>query len=318
MGLSSYLPSTKTDAILTTTLANYRKTLIDNIFNDFVLLWWLLQKGRVRFVDGGASIVEHLLYQESSAGKWYSGYEVLDTTPQEGFTMAEFQWRQCAYSVTISRREERQNSGKEAMINLLKSKVFQAEQSIRTDISEALFASSRADKAINTLAELIDSAGTIGGIARASNSWWEAIETASGSFAAQGITDLRTLYNTVSTSGGKDHPELFMTTQSIYEYYENSLMPQVRYQSMKMADAGFESLRFKGADISYDDNATSGVIYAMNSKYLNFVVDKQTNFVTTPFVRPNNQDARTSQILFMGNMTLNNSRKVGKLTGITA
>ncbi|MDE2015954.1 MAG: hypothetical protein KGJ89_05010 [Patescibacteria group bacterium] len=41
-----------------------------------------------RTIDGGESIVEHLLYGKSSAVKSYSGAEVLDTTPQEGLTIA--------------------------------------------------------------------------------------------------------------------------------------------------------------------------------------------------------------------------------------
>ena len=315
--LDTYLAST-VDSMLTTTLSNYRQTMIDNIFDDFVVLWWFREKGKVRYEDGGTSIIEHLLYEKSTAGGWYSGYEPLDVTPQEGLRPAEFLWRQAAYSISISRLEERQNSGKHRMINLLEAKTYQAENSIKDNIAQALFAASRAAKAIETLAALIDSSGTIGGIPRSTNSWWQSTETASGSFASQGISDLRTLYNTISSSAGKDHPDLIMTTRAIYEYYENTLLPQVRYQSLDMANAGFESLRFKAADIVYDQYATSGVIYALNSKYITLVIDKETDFVTTPFVKPANQDAKTAQILFMGNITINNPRRLGKLTGITA
>ena len=315
--LSTYLAST-VDVVLTTTLANYRQKLIDNIFDDFVVLWYLRTKGKVRNEDGGTSIVEHLLYEKSSGGGWYSGYETLDTTPQEGMKPAEFLWRQCAYSITISRLEERQNSGKHRMIHLLEAKTAQAEQSIRDAIGAALLASSRASKAINTLNALVDSSGTIGGILRSSNSWWQSTETASGSFASQGISDMRTLYNTISSSAGKDHPDIIITTRAIYEYYENTLQPQVRYQSMEMADAAFESLRFKGSDIIYDQYSNSGILLMLNSKYISLVIDKLTDFITTPFVRPSQQDAKTAQILFMGNVTINNSRRLGKLTGITA
>lgn len=315
--LSTYLAST-VDAVLTTTLSNYRQKMIDNIFDDFVILWSFRQKGKTRYEDGGSSIVEHLLYEKSTAGGWYSGYEQLNTTPQEGLRPAEFLWRQCAYSITISRLEERQNSGKHRMINLLESKTYQAEQSIRDAIASALLATSRSSKAINTLNELIDSSGTVGGIGRTGNSWWQSTETASGSFAGQGISDMRTLYNTISSSAGKDHPDLIVTTRTIYEYYENALLPQVRYQSLEMANASFESLRFKAADIVYDQYADSGIMLMLNSKYITLVIDKATDFITTPFVKPANQDAKTAQILFMGNVTTNNPRRLGKLTGITA
>lgn len=317
MGLDTYLATT-VDAVLTTTLSNYRETLIDNIFDEFIILWAYRQKGRIKHEDGGSSIIEHLLYEKSTAGGWYEGYEPLDLTPQEGMRPAEFLWKQCSYSISISRKEERQNSGKHRMINLLESKTYQAENTIRDRLAQALLASATQTKAVGSLYEYIDSSGTIGGISRTGNAWWQSVETVSGSFASQGLTDMRTLYNTISSSGGKDHPDLILTTRAIYEYYENSLFPQVRFQSLDMADASFESLRFKGADVVYDQYAQSGVILMVNTKFVSLVIDKETDFITTPFIRPANQDAKTGQILFMGNVTINNPRRSGKLTDITA
>lgn len=80
------------DALLTTTLANYRKQLIDNIFNDYPFLSYMngklgkaIRGGSVkRTVSGGESIVEHLLYEKNSTVKSYAGAETLDTTLQEG------------------------------------------------------------------------------------------------------------------------------------------------------------------------------------------------------------------------------------------
>lgn len=80
------------DALLTTTLANYRKQLMDNIFNDYPFLSYMngklgkaIRGGTIkRTVNGGESIVEHLLYEKNSTVKSYAGAETLDTTLQEG------------------------------------------------------------------------------------------------------------------------------------------------------------------------------------------------------------------------------------------
>ena len=61
--------------MLTTTLANYRKKLIDNIFDVYPTLSWLNGKlgeamrgdKRLRVLDDGESIVEHLLYEQSTS-----------------------------------------------------------------------------------------------------------------------------------------------------------------------------------------------------------------------------------------------------------
>ena len=47
------------DALLTTTLANYRDQLTDNIFTARPLTYMLNEKGRIRMLNGGTKIVEY-------------------------------------------------------------------------------------------------------------------------------------------------------------------------------------------------------------------------------------------------------------------
>ena len=131
------------DALLTTTLANYRKKLVDNIFDTYPLLSWLNGKlgtalrGEAvkRTVNGGESIVEHLLYEQNSTAKSYSGSELLDTTLQDGMTIARYNWKQYSATVGITGLEERANGGEAALIRLLESKTKQeAPAFFETDI----------------------------------------------------------------------------------------------------------------------------------------------------------------------------------------
>ena len=168
------------------------------------------------------------------------------------------------------------------------------------------------------LSALIDSTGTVGGLAQSSNSWWASTETASGSFASQGLSDMRTLFNTISADGSSDHPDAIFSTQSVFEFYEALLEPKERIMNTMMADAGIRNLEFKGIPFTYDQYCDSGILYMLNSKYLSLVIDDASDFVTTEFVRPTNQDAKTAAILFMGLTSLSNRRRQGKLTGITA
>jgi hypothetical protein len=54
------------DSLLSTTLANYRDQLTDNIFTARPLTNHLMEKGRMRMVDGGTKIVEPLIYGQNS------------------------------------------------------------------------------------------------------------------------------------------------------------------------------------------------------------------------------------------------------------
>ena len=127
---------------------------------------------------------------------------------------------------------------------------------------------------------------------------------------------MRTLYNTCSK--GNIHPDLILTTQTVFEYYEKVLQSQERFVDTATLDGGFENLKFKGATMMFDLYAQSGVMYMLNSNYMGITVESGTDLVTTPFVRPENQDAKVAQILWMGNMVTSNASRQGKLTGITA
>jgi hypothetical protein len=123
---------------------------------------------------------------------------------------------------------------------------------------------------------------------------------------------MRTVYNTCSI--GSDQPQCILTTQGLYEQYEDSLVDQIRYTSTDMADAGFQNLMFKGTPITYDTDQVANTMDFLNFRYLRVVGHSDTWFKNTPFVRPNNRDARTSQILCYGQFVCMKRSAQGRLT----
>ncbi len=118
------------DSILSTTLANYRTTLEDNVFTARPLVAWLKRKDKIRMVDGGAKIVVPLMYAQNQAAGSYSGYDTLPLTASAGISAAEYPWKQFAATIAINGLEEAENSGQEAIIDLLESKITQAEETM--------------------------------------------------------------------------------------------------------------------------------------------------------------------------------------------
>ena len=306
------------DALLSTTLANYRDQLTDNIFTARPLTYFLMDKGRIRMVDGGTKIVEPLIYGTNSTVASYSGYDTLSLTAQEGISAAEFEWKQYAASIAISGIEEAKNNGEQAIINLLEAKIMQAEESMKEGFNQMFFSdgTGNSGKDWNGLANIVDSAGTVGGINRATagNEFWRSYEE--GTAGALSLADMSTAYNSVSV--GNDHPDMVLTTQTLFEKYESLLQPQLRYTDAKTADAGFQNLLFKAAPVAYDVHCTAGTVFFLNSKYLTLVGHTGKWFAQTDFVRPENMDARYALIMCYGNLTVRNAAKQGKLTGRTA
>jgi len=267
-------------------------------------------------LNGGTKIVEPLIYGTNSTVGSYSGYETLSLTPQEGISAAEFEWKQYAASIAISGIEEAKNNGEQEIINLLEAKIMQAEESMRESFNQMFFAdgTGNSSKDWNGLGNLVESGNTVGGINSTTYSWWASKEE--NTSAALTLAQMSSLYNNVSV--GNDHPDLLLTTQTLFEKYEALLQPQLRYTDTKTADAGFQNLLFKAAPVMYDVHCTSGVMYFLNTKYLTLVGHSSKWFQQTEFIRPEDLDARYALILTYGNLTCRNRKKQGKLTAKTA
>ena len=304
------------DNLLTTTLANYRNTLTDNVFTARPLTYKLMEGGRIRMLNGGTKIVEPLIYGQNSTVGSYSGYESISLTPQEGISAAEYEWKQYAASISISGIEEAKNNGEQEIINLLEAKIMQTEESMRESFNQMFFADGTGNggKDWNGLGNIVEANSAVGGINGATYSFWNSYEENTGT--ALTLALMATAYNTVSV--GNDHPDVLLTTQTLFEKYEALLQPNLRYTDTKTADAGFQNLLFKAAPVMYDTHCTSGVFYFLNSKYLTLVGHSAKWFQQTEFIRPEDLDARYALIMCYGNLTCRNRKKQGKLTAKTA
>lgn len=314
-----FIPSMSSsgDVVLTTSLADYRKTLVDNVYNDVPVLRLLQDSGRKRMVDGGISIVEHVVSQKQTDGGWYLNQDPLGTTQGENTMLCEYRWQNAYEPIQITRDDERQNSGSEhKLLDLVGTRIQLAEMAIKDRMGQALVTSVADSNNLIDLSTLVNT-GTLGTIAGGTDTFWQSTVTASGAFASQGLTDMQTLYYAVSSSSVMDNPTHIITTRDVFQRYEQTRLPLERIQNTQTASAGFVNLTFKGIPIIWDQYVDSGVLYMMNTNYWNLVVDTATDMVTTPFISPTNQTMKVAFILWRGNQTTNNRRRHGKLTGIS-
>jgi hypothetical protein len=316
------------DSLLSTTIDNYRKTLTDNIFKSRVLLWWLTEKNSVRKLSGGVNIVEPLIYAEGQAGS-YGEWDAIQIVPQEGISAAVYPWRQLFATIAISGLEEAQNNGEEMVVNLLRAKVMQAEETMKSKLNKMLYGNGTGNsgKDFLGLAALLSGTGAaLGGIdgTIAGNEFWR---STAGSGTGMKLGGLRALLGTAynSSSNGNDVIDGIFTSQKDYELYEAELTPNIRYQDTKSANAGFTSLMFKQAPIYWDMDCPQGTAYGLNSKYITLVGHTQRWFKQSPFSdglsaaaggNATTVDARYSIITTYGNLTVNNRARHFVVTGI--
>tara|TARA_Y100000593_G_C4311272_1_gene338482 strand:+ start:1442 stop:2548 length:1107 start_codon:yes stop_codon:yes gene_type:complete len=176
---------------------------------------------------------------------------------------------------------------------------------------------------------------SLGGINSDSDHWWDAqIGTFSTMLAdgannvaptftewtsttngvADGVKKMTQMYGACSIDN--DQPDLIVTTQVIYDAYESSLQGNKRFEGdASIADAGFQSLRFKGASVVVDSHCPAGHMYFLNTKYLDFKVHSKRNFAFEDFKALEAKDGLQARIFWMGQLVCTNPRMQGLLVG---
>lgn len=306
--------------LVTTTLRNRTGEMADNVTNHNALFRRLNERGRVVTADGGRTIVQELMYAENSTVMWYSGYETLSVEASEIMDAAEFNWKQLAGNVVISGLEgEIQNSGRERIINLLAARIENLEISLRNTASTAIYAdgTGNSGKEFGGLQLLVQddptSSSSVGGINQATYSWWRNQTT--GDIASLSSSNIQTNMNTLwlSCIRGTDRVDLIPCDANTYTFYEESLQPLQRFSSPNMADAGFTTLKYKSADVVYDDQCPANHMYFLNTDYLFLRPHTDRQFVALERRQAVNQDATVIPVVYAGNMTVNNRSLQGVL-----
>jgi hypothetical protein len=311
------IPQTIDTVALTTSLADYRKQLTDNVYNDVVVLRLADQAGNKRMIDGGLSIVETVIKEKQDDGGFYLGADVLNNTQGNDTTMVEFRWQNAYEPIQITRDEERQNSGDmHKIIDLVATKIQLAEKAIKDNMDQALSTPVAESNNLIDLETLVNT-GSLGTLDGASDTFWQSTVTSSGSFATQGLTDMTTAYYAVSSSSVMDNPTHIVTNKTIFQKFEQTRLPLERISNTMTANAGFENLTFKGKPVVYGNYIGAGLMFGLNMNYIFLAVDSQTDFITTPFLAPTNQTVKVAYILWRGNLYTNNRRRHFKLTDIT-
>lgn len=296
--------------IVATTLRNRSGTLADNVLNHNALFARLNKKGNVKPVSGGREIVQELEYAENGTAGWYSGYEVLDITPQDVFDAATFDWKQLAGNVTISGLEEIKNSGKERVINLIASRIKNLEKTLQNAAATAVYADGTTDtKSLGGLQQLISddptASATIGGINQATYTFWRNQYSAAAATTSANIGQrMNTMW--LSTLRGTDKPDFIAADSVMYTHFEESLQQYQRFQDASSAEMGFESLKYKTADVFYDDQCPASHMYFVNTDYLNLRPHTDRQFVPLLERQSINQDAMVQPVVWAGNLTTSN------------
>ena len=294
--------------IIATTIQSRSGELADNLTQNNAILQRLDQKGNIKPFSGGNVILQEIMYNDPSTNNAnsYSGYEVLNISPDSPISAAQYSITQYADSVTMSGLEMLQNSSKEAIIDLLDGRMQVSEARLLNRISGDLYldGTGNGGKNITGLAAAIpDSAstGTYGGINRANWTFWRPIVTTGGA-AVSATTILAKMTSTaIQLVRGTDKADLIVADNNYYSFYVQALQAIQRITSEESGASGFASLKFYGGGTSADvvlgggvgSQQTTNTMFFLNTDYIFLRPHKERNFVPIGGERQAiNQDAK--------------------------
>ena len=304
-----------------TTIESRTRKVADNVTNNNALLRYLNKRGNVRTVSGGSKIVQELMYEENSNAGWYSGYDALAVGAQEAVSGATFDFKQMACAITFSGLDTLRNAGREKMIDIVETRIMQAEYTMQNMLCAALYSDGTgySFKEIDGLAAALPldpSQGTYGNISRADWPMWRP-QVRNVSSAANLLSDMNQLWSSLVRYN--DRPNLILMDNVMWNEYVKTLQANQRFTNTSTGDAGFQSLKFMDADVVLDGgiggNMPTGTAYFLNTNYLFFRPHADRNMrAIGPDKRYSvNQDAEIQFLGWAGNLTCSGQKFLGVL-----
>ena len=324
--------------IIATTIQSRSGELADNATNNNALLRRLKTKGNIRPFSGGNVILQEIMYNDSTTNNTnsYSGYELLNITPNSPISAAQYSITQYASAVTISGLELLQNSGKQQIIDLLDGRMSVAEAQLMNRLNTDLYGDGTGNggKNLTGLAAAVPdtpTTGTYGGIDRSTTigTFWRSIAysgvtNGGAAVSAANIQQYMTAL-AIQLVRGTDRADLIVADNNYFNLYVNSLQAMQRITSddgSGLAGAGFSTLKFYGggqsADVVLDGGvgnaATANHMWFLNTNYLFLRPHGDRNFVPIGGERQAvNQDAVVKLIGWAGNLTTSGAQFQGVL-----
>lgn len=316
------------DNLYTTTWQNMKKTAVDNIFDATPFWFWLKKNNKLESVSGGRFLTEPLNYAKSERVQFLGRGGTVSLNDNEFMTIAYDNWRYMVDSIVRFGTDDQQNRGQNRIISLMQSKLDNSKNSLIDKLETALFdtgnlaASDNPGLAFNPLDVLVaddpSSSLTVQGIDQslAANSWWrnQSTNMTGLSFAVHGHSKMRTMFNNCGNNLNQDFPDIIVSGQTPYEYYEDSVIEQKRIVNKSLGDAGFENIQFKGVPMIWSPSCANTKMYFLNTRFLKFKYDPMMNFDMTEWKPiPDQVNDRAAQIILAGNLMTSRRRVHGVL-----
>ena len=292
------------------------KEPVDNYFTKNQTIDWLWKKKKMQ--DGGRQILYPISTGENPNMLWASDYDEISTSASSNARDIVFPFVNIFSSFTISDEELREIADdNNKMYDRVKFKRDELMNTYRKMLNEAIFAAAQVADRITAIPIAIDSTGSLGSLSAATEAGWAANEDdVSDTWGNAGYTSMLTMYNDIVDFNAM--PKIIVTTQTLYESYENDFSGDIRYSNAQgTLGRGASELQFKKTPIIFDGDCTADAMYFIDTDYMFPMVDTQGDFRIDDFINAEKQFVKVAKSCWRGNIICNKRNAQGKLLNIT-
>ena len=296
-----------------------RPDLIDGLFQSNALFARLYSRGKVT-IQGGEEIRVPFIYDKLPGG-WYTGLGPFVTTEKQTHTVMRFDWKSLYTEITLPGIDVFKNSGAHQIFDIVAAKLTNARMTLADMLGTELYNDGTEATKLTGLRHATNTTGTYGGIARGTGAIADAVE---GNVDATGGSITMPFINSLmgtASAGGAEKPDLLITTQTLWDALWTRVQPQQRYPNPSqedIANVGFSVININGAAVTVDSHCTSGYLFGLNTKYIEFIVGEGKDFYVRGPYEMYNQDGFTAQILLYCELIVQSPRLCFQASGLTA
>lgn len=251
---------------LVTTTGRYRsRKLRDAVTDNHPLLALMKERGGIRRIDGGRTIVEEAKSGQNSTVEWVGDTGQVSLSDSKVLDAAEFDWKFQMGSVSWTLAERLKNSGGSSTkyIDVVAGKFEVLEDSMMNEFHEGALSNGTGTGGLqlNGIASLVSTtptSGTVGGIDRSQSAaawyrnqkWDTANDWTDGAVDAGNAKRFLDKGINATTRGGKSLIDGFLAGTTHFEYITQAIQAiQVIQNENDVGKAGFQKLMYRGIPI---------------------------------------------------------------------
>lgn len=315
--------------VITTTLNNWSPDVFNNVTDHNAALYFFKKFGKLGLLgrnqepmgsietkNGGKQIEEDVSIKENPNVGFVAYNETIGTDEAEVLAEAVFQWKYCyGNAVAYEARILANRDSKFRKHKLVEEIVLNAEETMINAVGKGIWNTSEPN-GLDGLPQLItdDGTGIVGGLDTATYPlWMNKFHNLAAGYTGNDLQEaMAVLYR--KCTRGVSKPDLIITTPDLYGVFEASLVKQQRFvDNPRLADAGFEELRFHGATVIFDENCPPNRMYFLNTKAIAFNFHADAMFTVGKREKLFGQPKYAWPITAMCNFSVRRRRDLGVL-----